>query len=142
MGDAPVVQKQHRPEQRSREVPRRFFGVSSALGESIEYVPAARQFHHDAIMRGGGVEVYQVDDAIGSVAESTVVVVVVVVEVAVAVIVVAVLLPRRGGDDHAPVALPRGILEARRVERSEYLHLAKLRLVVLVAQFANIITYK
>ena len=89
------------------------------------------QFHHDAIMRVGGLEVYhyQVDDAVGSVAKSTVVVVVVEV---------AVLLPQRVGDDHAPVALPWGILEARRVERSEYLHLAKLRLVVLIAQFANV----
>ncbi len=36
------------------------------------------------------------------------------------------------------VALPWGILEAHRIERSEYLHLAKLRLVVLIAQFANV----
>lgn len=51
------------------------------LSKPIEHIPAVHQFHHDAIMRVGGVEVYQVDDAVGSVAKSTVVVIV--VEVAV-----------------------------------------------------------
>jgi hypothetical protein len=129
MGDTPAVQKQHCPEQQSCEVSRRFFGVSLALGEPIKHVPAMHQFHHDGIMCVGGVEVYQVDDAVGSVAKFTVVVVVVEV---------TVLLPQRVGDDHAPVALPWGILEACRIERLEYLHLTKLRLVVLIAQFANV----
>ena len=69
-------------------------------------------------------EVDEVDDAVGSTAGSMFVVVDVDV---------VVVLDRYA----ATVALPRGILEARRVERFEYLHLAKLCLVVLIAQFAN-----
>ena len=72
-------------------------------------------------------EVDEVDDAVGSTAGSMFVAVVVVA------VDVVVVLDRYA----ATVALPRGILEARRVERFEYLHLAKLCLVVLIAQFAN-----